>query len=274
MNNAPIGIFDSGVGGLTVARAVRDILPHESIIYLGDTAHSPYGPKPIADVRKFALDILDDLVDQGVKMLVIACNTASAAVLQDANERYDIPVLEVIRPAVRSALSATRNKHIGLIGTAGTINSKVYEDLFGVRDDIVLFSQACPRFVEFVETGHTTGDEVLSVAREYLQPLADQNVDTLVLGCTHYPFLRGVIRQVMGPDVVLVSSDIETAHDVYRVLTEHNLLSDESQAPVIRYSATGADTASFTELANRLLGARVESVDLLRTGAIATTTET
>lgn len=270
MNNAPIGIFDSGVGGLTVARAVRDILPNESLIYVGDTAHSPYGPKPIADVRKYALSVLDDLVDQGVKMLVIACNTASAAMLRDAHERYDIPVLEVIKPAVRSALSSTRNKHIGLIGTAGTINSKAYEDLFSVRDDVALHSQACPRFVEFVESGHTTGDDVLSVAREYLQPLVDQNVDTLVLGCTHYPFLRGVIRQVMGPDVVLVSSDIETANDVYRELTDRNLLRTEGTPPIIRYEATGSDTKAFSELANRLLGAHVDSVDLLRTGAIDT----
>jgi glutamate racemase len=273
VNNAPIGIFDSGVGGLTVARAVRDILPNESLIYVGDTAHSPYGPKPIADVRKYALGILDDLVDQGVKMLVIACNTASAAMLRDAHERYDIPVLEVIKPAVRSALSSTRNNHIGLIGTTGTINSKAYDDLFSVRQDVAVYSQACPRFVEFVEDGHTTGEEVLSVAREYLQPLADQNVDTLVLGCTHYPFLRGVIRQVMGPDVVLVSSDIETANDVYRELTERNLLRTDPSAPVIRYEATGSDTKAFSELANRLLGARVDSVDLLRTGAIDTVGE-
>lgn len=268
MNNAPIGIFDSGVGGLTVARAVRDILPNESLIYVGDTANSPYGPKPIADVRRFALAVLDDLVEQGVKMLVIACNTASAAMLRDAHERYDIPVLEVIKPAVRSALSSTRNRSIGLIGTAGTINSRAYDDLFSVRDDISLHSQACPRFVEFVERGDTTGDEVLMLAREYLAPLSAQHVDTLVLGCTHYPFLRGVIRQVMGPDVVLVSSDIETANDVYRELTERNLLRTATSAPSIRYEATGEDTLAFAELANRLLGTGVETVDMLRTGAI------
>lgn len=268
MNNAPIGIFDSGVGGLTVARAVRDILPHESIIYVGDTANSPYGPKPIADVRRYALSILDDLVDQGVKMLVIACNTASAAMLRDAHERYNIPVLEVIKPAVRSAVSSTRNKHVGLIGTVGTINSKAYDDLFSVRDDIELHSAACPRFVEFVERGDTTGEDVLAAAREYLQPLTEKNVDTLVLGCTHYPFLRGVIRQVMGPDVVLVSSDIETANDVYRELTERNLLRTADLPPVIRYETTGADTRAFTELANRLLGTGIDTVDLLQTGSI------
>ena len=270
MNDAPIGIFDSGVGGLTVARAVRDILPHESIIYVGDSAHSPYGPKPIAEVRKYALNILDDMVDQGVKMLVIACNTASAAMLRDAHERYDIPVLEVIKPAVRSAVSSTRNKQVGLIGTTGTINSKAYDDLFSVRDDITLHSQACPLFVDFVERGETTGDDVLAAAHDYLQPLIDAKVDTLVLGCTHYPFLRGVIRQVMGPDVVLVSSDIETANDVYHQLTERSLLRTSDAPPVIRYEATGEDTRAFSALANRLLGIEVENVDLLRTGAIDT----
>lgn len=268
MSNAPIGIFDSGVGGLTVARAVRDILPHESLIYLGDTANAPYGPKPIADVRRFALQALDGLVEQGVKLLVIACNTASAAMLRDAHERYDIPVLEVIKPAVRSALSSTRNHQIGLIGTTGTINSKAYDDLFSVRDDVSLHAQACPRFVEFVEAGETTGDEVLTTARDYLQPLVDAQVDTLVLGCTHYPFLRGVIRQVMGPDVVLVSSDIETANDVYRVLTEEGLLRTDPVAPVIQYEATGPDTRAFTELANRLLGVGIEHVEPLPTGSL------
>lgn len=270
MNNAPIGIFDSGVGGLTVARAVRDQLPNESLLYVADTAHSPYGPKPIAEVREHALNVVDDLVAQGVKLLVIACNTASAAMLRDAHERYDIPVLEVIKPAVRSALTTTRNQRVGLIGTSGTINSRAYDDLFSVRDDVTLHTQACPQFVDFVEAGQTTGDEVLTVARNYLQPLKDANVDTLVLGCTHYPFLRGVIREVMGPDVVLVSSDIETANDVYHELTQRRLLRTSTDAPEIRYETTGADTQSFRVLANRLLGIDVDDVDVHHTGIIET----
>lgn len=274
MNDAPIGIFDSGVGGLTVARAIRDLLPHESLLYVADTAHSPYGPKPIADVRRYALNVVDDLVEQGIKLLVIACNTASAAMLRDAHERYDIPVLEVIKPAVRSAVAATRNGHVGLIGTAGTINSKAYDDLFSVRPDLTLYSQACPLFVEFVERGDTAGPEILEVATEYLTPLMKHDVDTLVLGCTHYPFLRGVIRQVMGPEVVLVSSDIETANDVYHELTERNLLRSAEHPPAIRYEATGADTAEFRMLANRLLGMDVSAVDLLQTGAIDTVSPT
>lgn len=265
---APIGVFDSGVGGLTVARAIRDQLPNESMIYVGDTARTPYGPRPIAEVRRFALEILDDLVGQGVKMLVIACNTASAAVLRDARERYDVPVIEVIAPTVRSAASITRNGKVGLIGTTGTIQSRAYDDLFAVRPEISLSAVACPRFVELVEAGETSGPEVLAVAEGYLAPLAEQGIDTLVLGCTHYPFLRGAIAQVMGRAVALVSSDIETANEVYRTLTELDLLRTAPAEPELRYEATGADTADFVDLAQRMLGIGIESVDLLSTGAI------
>lgn len=267
--DAPIGVFDSGVGGLTVARAIRDLLPHESMIYVGDTARTPYGPRPIAEVRRFALEILDDLVAQGVKMLVIACNTASAAMLRDAHERYRVPVVEVIGPTVRSAMAITRNRRVGLIGTETTIQSRVYNDLFSMRPEIDLAAAACPRFVELVEAGRTSGPEVLAIAREYLAPLAAEHIDTLVLGCTHYPFLRGAISQVMGPDVALVSSDLETAGEVYRVLTERGLLRDPTAGdPVIRYEATGADTAAFVELARRMLGIGIDEVDVLQTGVI------
>ncbi|WP_449278554.1 glutamate racemase [Leucobacter sp. GX24907] len=266
---APIGVFDSGVGGLTVARAIRDQLPNESMIYVGDTAHTPYGPRPIAEVRRFALEILDDLVAQGVKLLVIACNTASAAVLRDAYERYDVPVVEVIGPTVRSAVSITRNSRVGLIGTQGTIQSRVYDDMFTMRPDISLQTRACPRFVELVEAGRTSGPEVLQIAEEYLAPLVAQDIDTLVLGCTHYPFLRGAIGQVMGRGVALVSSDIETANEVYRTLTETGMLrSDTAGEPVLRYEATGGDTAGFAELAHRLLGIGIDAVDHAPTGAI------
>lgn len=268
-NDRPIGVFDSGVGGLTVARAIRDQLPHESMIYVGDTARTPYGPRPIAEVRSFALEILDGMVEQGVKMLVIACNTASAAMLRDAHERYEVPVVEVIGPTVRSAMSITRNRRVGLIGTAGTIQSRVYDDLFSMRPEIELVSQACPRFVEMVEAGLTSGPEVLAVAEEYLAPLVARDIDTLVLGCTHYPFLRGAISQVVGPDVALVSSDIETSAEVYRVLTQRGLLRDtDAGEPVVRYEATGDDTAGFVELARRMLGIGIDAVDHLQTGAI------
>lgn len=268
--DAPIGVFDSGVGGLTVARAIRDQLPNESIIYVADSAHNPYGPRPIAEVRRLALEVLDGLVAQGVKMLVIACNTASAAVLRDAYERYEVPVVEVIGPTVRSALSITRSGRIGLIGTKGTIQSRAYDDLFAVRADVTLTAQACPRFVELVEAGLTSGEETHRIAEEYLQPLVDSDIDTLVLGCTHYPFLRGAISQVVGPDVALVSSDIETANRVYAELTRLDLLrSHDVGEPTITYETTGDDSGEFVRLAKSMLGMGIESVDPAPTGAIA-----
>ncbi|GAA1056780.1 glutamate racemase [Agromyces luteolus] len=268
MSDAPIGIFDSGVGGLTVARAVRDQLPNESILYVGDLEHSPYGPKPIADVRRYALAVLDDLVAQGVKMLVIACNTASSAMLRDARERYDVPVVEVIQPAVRRAVAATRNGHVGVIGTAGTVQSRAYDDAFAAAPHLELSSAACPRFVEFVESGVTTGPEVLAVAEEYLAPLRAAGVDTLVLGCTHYPFLKGAISYVMGEGVSLVSSDVETANDVYRVLVSQGLERRSPEPPLHRFEATGGSSAAFLDLAHRLIGPEISQVELVQTGAL------
>jgi len=268
VDDAPIGIFDSGVGGLTVARAVSAQLPRESILYVGDTARSPYGPKPIADVRRYALEVLDSLVDQGVKMLVIACNTASAAMLRDARERYDVPVVEVIGPAVRTAMSTTRNGRIGVIGTVGTISSRAYQDMLEVNERLTVFAEACPRFVEFVEAGITDSPEVLRVAEEYLAPLRDAEVDTLVLGCTHYPFLERAISYVMGEDVSLVSSDTETAKDVYRQLVRGDLLAGPDAVASHVYEATGDSADAFVRLAHRLMGREVRDVQLLQTGAI------
>ncbi|TDN92542.1 glutamate racemase [Microbacterium sp. BK668] len=268
MNDAPIGIFDSGVGGLTVARAISAQLPRESMLYIGDTAHSPYGPKPIADVRRYALEVLDTLVAEGVKMLVIACNTASSAMLRDARERYDVPVVEVIGPAVRTAMSTTRNGRIGVIGTEGTIGSRAYQDMLEVNERLEVFARACPRFVEFVEAGVTDSAEVLAVAEEYLAPLRHADVDTLVLGCTHYPFLEGAISYVMGPEVSLVSSDTETAKDVYRQLVSRDLLAGRDAAPRHVYEATGDSADDFLRLAHRLMGREVTDVRLVQTGAI------
>jgi glutamate racemase len=270
VTDAPIGVFDSGVGGLTVARAIIDQLPRESILYVGDTAHSPYGPKPIAEVREYALAVLDDLVEQGVKLLVIACNTASAAMLRDARERYEgrgIPVVEVIHPAVRAAVRQTRNKRIGVIGTAGTINSRAYDDAFIAASDLSIFSRACPRFVEFVEAGITSGPELFAVAEEYLAPLKEAGVDTVVLGCTHYPLLAGAIQYVLGEDVTLVSSAEETAYDVYRMLVKHGLERTSSN-PTYTFEATGESKEDFLRLASRFLGPEVSTVDLVQTGTI------
>jgi glutamate racemase len=268
VSDAPIGIFDSGVGGLTVARAVRDQLPNESILYLGDTAHSPYGPKPIAQVRGYALDALDFLVERGVKMLVIACNTASSAMLHDARERYEVPVVEVIQPAVRRAAAATRSGRVGVIGTEGTIRSRAYEDAFAAAPDLRIVTRACPRFVEFVESGITSGDEVLRVAERYLAPLRAARIDTLVLGCTHYPLLRGAISYVMGDGVTLVSSAEETANDVYRVLVERGLEHSSTHPATIRYDTTGLDAGRFLTLARRIMGVTLPKVSEVETGVI------
>lgn len=258
--NSPIGVFDSGVGGLTVARSVIDQLPHEEILYVGDTAHGPYGPLPIAQVRANALRIMDDLVDSGVKLLVIACNTASAAVLRDARERYtrgyNIPVVEVIQPAVRRAVATTRNGRIGVIGTEATVGSRAYDDTFAAAPHLDITSVACPAFVDYVERGVTTGPELLHTAEHYLAPLKAAGVDTLVLGCTHYPLLTAVISYVMGDSVNLVSSAEETARDVYRALIEHDLQRDSGLPAHHEFLATG-DPESFGTLARRFLGPEV-----------------
>ena len=256
--NAPIGIFDSGVGGLTVARAIIDQLPGESILYVGDTARGPYGPRPLAEVRAFALEIMDQLIASGVKAIVIACNTASSAMLRDARERYEIPVIEVIQPAVRRAVAATRSGKVGVIGTNATIESGAYLDTFAAAPQLEITSAACPKFVEFVERGETSGAAITSLAREYLKPLQDAGIDTLVLGCTHYPLLTGIISYVMGDGVTLVSSAEETAKDLYRALVENDML-NTSGAPKHKFVATG-DTASFSKLASRFLGPEVSNV--------------
>ena len=261
MSDAPIGIYDSDVGGLTVARAILDQLPNESTLYIGDTARGPYGPRPLAEVREFALETMDFLVSQGVKAIVIACNTASAAMLRDARERYSIPVIEVIQPAVRRAVAATRSGNVGVIGTRATVDSKAYVDAFAAAPQLNITSIACPLFVEFVERGETSGTEITKIAREYLAPVMAAKVDTLVLGCTHYPLLTGVISYVMGEGVTLVSSAEETAKDLYRTLVENGLLREQSTTPAThKFLATG-DAKAFETLARRFLGPEVTKVE-------------
>jgi glutamate racemase len=255
-----------------VARAIIDQLPREQILYVGDTAHSPYGPKPIAQVREYALAVMDDLVAEGVKLLVIACNTASSAVLRDARERYTqgygIPVLEVIQPAVRAAVRQTRNRRVGVIGTVGTVQSRAYEDTFAAASDLALFTQACPRFVEFVEAGVTSGPELFAVAEQYLAPLKTAEIDTLVLGCTHYPLLSAAIQYVVGENVTLVSSAEETAFDVYRTLVAHGIERTDAAPPRHAFQATGDDEQNFKRLAARFLGPEVTRVANHETGTI------
>lgn len=250
--DAPIGIFDSGFGGLTVARSVIDQLPHESVVYVGDTARAPYGPKPIAEVREYALECLDHLVDQGVKALVIACNAASSATLRDARQRYSVPVVEVIAPATRRAVAASRTGRIGVICTQATAESMSYDDSFAAAPHVDLHTRICPRFVPFVEAGITSGDELLAAAHEYLDPLTSAGIDTLILGCTHYPLLTGVISYVMGDNVTLVSSAEECAKDVYRMLAGTGLMR-ESGEPTYTFLTTGHPEA-FETIGRRFLG--------------------
>jgi len=263
IRNAPIGVFDSGVGGLTVARAIIDQLPGEQVRYVGDTANGPYGPLPIAEVRRHALAVADQLVQSGVKILVIACNTASAACLADARERYDVPVVEVIRPAVRRAVAVTRTGEVGVIGTSATIASGAYQDAFDAAAGVRVHAVACPSFVDFVERGITSGRQVVGLAQAYLAPLQRVELDTLVLGCTHYPLLTGALALVMGEQVTLVSSAEETAKDVYRRLTEGDLLAGGTtpRAPH-EFLATG-DPEPFARLGHRFLGPEISIVSEL-----------
>jgi len=257
----PIGMFDSGVGGLTVARAVIDLLPHEDLVYFGDTARCPYGPRPAEEVRRFALEIMDALVAEDVKLLVIACNSAASAAWDEARARYEVDMVSVVEPGVKAAAAATRNRRIGLIGTSATVMSRSYERaLAAVRPDIELVSRACPRFVEFVEKGDTTSDELIETAREYLAPLRAQGVDTLILGCTHYPFLSGVIQYVMGDGVVLVSSAEATATEVYARLHAMGSLNPSSVPGTHRFIASSREGISG-ELGTRFLGPEFRAVE-------------
>ncbi|MGH3748986.1 MAG: glutamate racemase, partial [Micromonosporaceae bacterium] len=212
------------------------------------------------EVRRFALNAMDRLADEGAKALVIACNSASAACLHDARERYQVPVIEVIRPAVRRAASVSRNGRIGVIGTRSTIGSGAYADAFSAAPHVTVTSVACPAFVDFVERGITTGRQLLGLAQGYLEPLQQAEVDTLVLGCTHYPLLAGMLSLVMGEQVTLVSSAEETANDLYRTLTERDLLRPESAGPPKhQFLATGA-AAPFARLGRRFLGPALDAV--------------
>ncbi|ALN15561.1 glutamate racemase [Acidipropionibacterium acidipropionici] len=255
----PIGIFDSGFGGLTVARAAVDLMPNEDIVYLGDTARAPYGEKRIAQVREYALQCLDRLDFHGVKALVIACNTASSAVLRDARERYDVPVIDVIMPAARRASLATRNGRIGVICTEATARSRSYEDALAAVPGVTVTTIPCPRFVEYVERGVTGGPELEALARSYLEPIREAGCDTLILGCTHYPLLAGLITLVLGDEVTLVSSSEECARASYTALTRLGILHTEPREPS-RYFLTTGNAEKFERLGRRLMQGFVHDV--------------
>lgn len=251
-------MFDSGVGGLTVARSVIDLLPGEPILYFGDTARAPYGPRTLEEIRTFSREIAGFLLERGVKVLVIACNSVEVAAIEDLTAEAGVPVLGVVDPGVRAAVRATRNGRVGVIGTEATIASNAYRRAAGPTG-VTLLQQACPAFVPLVESGDTTSEALLEAARTYLEPLRVAEVDTLILGCTHYPLLSGLLAMVMGPDVVLISSAEETARDVYAILVREDLLRDDPAPPSHRFLSSG-DPEAFRDLGRRFLGPEVDDV--------------
>jgi len=253
----PIGVFDSGLGGLTVLRALIDLLPEEPIVYFGDTGRFPYGPKPGDEVLKYALEIGDVLSDHDAKLLVVACNSAASVALDALRARHDVPVIGVVEPGLRAAIKASESGRIGVIGTVGTIASGAYQHAAEVSGaDVTLTCAACPGFVEFVEAGDVDSDQVHVLAERLLAPVRDAGVDTLVLGCTHYPMLARTITDVMGRDVTLVSSADETAFEVRELLAGGRASPGTARHTFL----TSGDVETFQRLGARFLGPEVASV--------------
>ncbi|MHB8780526.1 MAG: glutamate racemase [Candidatus Geothermincolia bacterium] len=258
---SPIGVFDSGVGGLTVVRSVIDRLPNESIIYFGDTARGPYGPLELEVVRRYALEITDFLEQLGVKLIVVACNSATAAGLAEVQEASRVPVIGVIEPGVRAAVRSSRNRRVGVIGTKATITSGAYsKEIAEQAPDIHITTRACPRLVEFVERGEVEGEELRAALREYLGDMLESGIDTLILGCTHYPLLRDAVSEVAGEGVRLISSAETTAIEVEQTLRRDGLERDALTLPAYRFLCSG-DTETAKMLGKMFLGPEVEQVE-------------
>lgn len=255
-SNAPIGVFDSGVGGLTVVREIMRQIPSESIIYFGDTARVPYGSKSQNTVITYSTQIIRFLQNKGVKAIVIACNTASALALETVKKELTIPVVEVIKPGAKVAAETTKNGRVGIIGTEATINSGIYNSyLSQTNPDIKVFGKACPLFVPLVEEGWLEDPITSQVANRYLEELLELDIDTLVLGCTHYPLLRHTIRQIVGEKVSLVNPAYETARSLKSVLLENGLESNRSMADHKFFVSDGAK--KFQKFANTILPCEV-----------------
>ncbi|MEO8563367.1 MAG: glutamate racemase [bacterium] len=260
-SSAPIGVFDSGLGGLTVAHAIMRQLPAESLIYFGDTARVPYGPKSPDTVRRYSREISSFLIGQGVKAVVVACNTATAHALPMLRDMLDVPVIGVVEPGARAAVRASRTGRIGVIGTAGTIRSGAYvRAIHEEAPDASVIALACPLFVPLVEEGWTSHDAARSIAREYLAPFTGNSVDTLVLGCTHYPLLKPMIAEIVGPDVRLIDSAEETAADTRRMLAAHSLQAPDGHGSYRFISSD--DPQQFLTLGQRFFGASIEHVEV------------
>ena len=260
MNNKPIGVFDSGIGGLTVVHALTELLPHENIIYFGDTARVPYGPKSPQVVRDYAAQDADFLLSKDIKMVVIACNTVSAVAMDVVQKHARMPVVGVIQPGATEAVKATKNKRIGIIGTVATVNSNAYKNAIRQLDkDVQVYAQACPLFVPLAEEGWTEHKVTDLVAREYLFPLKLEKIDTLILGCTHYPVLRKAIASEMDADITLIDSGDATAAEVERVLDAQGLRNVSSQRPNLQFYVSDVP-AKFTEVGERFLGQKMGRV--------------
>lgn len=263
---SPIGVFDSGIGGLTVVRELMRQLPHESIVYFGDTARVPYGPKSPDTVRRYSREIATWLAAQGVKALVVACNTATAHALDALRRDFPLPVVGVVEPGARAATRATREGRIGVIGTAGTIASGAYERaIHAIASDVAVVARACPLFVPLVEEGWLDSEATRLIARRYLEPVAAEHVDTLVLGCTHYPLLKPMLAETMGDAVRLIDSAEETASETKRVLEARGLAAPDGGVPVHRFVASDAPDR-FLEQGQRFLGTAIERVEKVTLG--------
>lgn len=260
----PIGVFDSSVGGLTVARAIMDQLPNESILYVGDGARFPYGPRPVEEIRSFGMELAAWLVERDVKMLVIACNSVEVSAIGDIAASHDVPVIGVVNPGARAAIAATRSGIVGVIGTEATIATGAYQRAIGGA--VELHAAACPVFVEHVERGDTTSEKLREAAGGYLAPLKAKGIDTLILGCTHYPLLAGLLQMELGPDVVLVSSAEETSKDVYAALLRAGRLREDAQPPTHAFMTTGS-AQPFRALAERFLGHEAAGVETISVGS-------
>ncbi len=259
-----IGVIDSGVGGLTVVKEISKLLPRESIIYFGDTARMPYGPRSYEEVRRFTFQMIDFLQHQEIKMIVVACNSATAAGLYQYQEACQQPVVGVIEPGVRAALKSSKSGRIGVIGTVGTINSSEYEKKLKENNgNLYLASKACPLFVLLVENNLVDTPEARRVAMEYLDPLVNQEIDSLILGCTHYPLMKELIQDVVGPSVTLIDSAKEIAAEVAAILDRDNMNNPlECEVPRYRFFVSGS-TASFEEVGSKLLDRKIKAYQVV-----------
>lgn len=266
MNNRPIGVFDSGIGGLTVLKEIFRELPDENTIYLGDTARVPYGIRSAETVTRYSFENAGFLESRGIKLLVVACNTASAVSLDKIRERVSVPVVGVIEPGARGSVRATKNKRVGVIGTEATINSSAYEkEIRKVDPDAEVIGLPCPLFVPLVEEGFTDNEIALMVTKNYLNGIKDKGIDTLVLGCTHYPLLKSVISRVMGDEIRLIDSAIETVREVKSILIEAGMKRVSEGRPYSRFYVTDSPER-FVRVGERFLGQKIEHIEKINIG--------